>query len=83
MEEACNQHIRIKRLRPGESVEVSLDAGADVMCCAGRIRIAGVCLAAGERYTIDAAATVRITAIEGMRGEWLEDTGVVLVSLPA
>ena len=83
MEAARNQHIRIKRLRPGQSVEVRLDVGAEIMCCAGRIRVSGVCLAAGERYTIDVAATARITAIEGMRGEWLEDTGVVLVSVPA
>ncbi len=83
MDRARSEDIRIKRLRPGQSIEVELEIGAEVMCCAGRIRIAGVCLAAGERYTIDVAATALIAAVEGMRGEWLEDTGVVLVSLPA
>ena len=60
------------------------------MCCAGSIRITrasdpkavGRILPTGERFTFEVAGVAMLTALEGMKGEWLEDTGIVLVSLP-
>ena len=82
--------VRIRLLRPGQSLQLRVNAGKAVMCCAGSIRItqAGDSKAAerilltGERLTFEVAGVAMLTALEGMKGEWLEDTEIVLVCLP-
>ena len=51
------------------------------MCHAGSVRIdpPGVLLATGHRYRVDAGAL--ICGHEGMKDEWLNDTGIIVVSL--
>jgi hypothetical protein len=64
-----------RRLHPGEILEV--ESGMRVMCCAGVVAIAGRVLRAGESLTIESCSRVR--ALEGMRDEWLGDSGVAVV----
>lgn len=81
--------MRVRLLRTGERLRLRVSAGDAVRCCAGSVRVlpgAGAqsrTLVAGEEMTFEAAGTALLTAQEGMRGEWLEDTGMVLVCLPA
>jgi len=63
-------------------------AGCPVMCCAGAVCIAqegdarSIFLAAGERYTFDRPGLASIRAVEGMKDEWLGDSGITVICLP-
>ena len=80
--------IRVKRLTPGESLKLRDAAGHTVMCCAGTIWITqendarDIYLSAGESFTFDRPGTVLISAEEGMKDEWLNDSGIVVISAP-
>jgi hypothetical protein len=73
--------MRTRRLRPGQCVE--LHGPITVMCCAGSVWIKpqAVLLTAGERYTFEDHAPALLCGHEGMRDEWLNDTGIIVVRL--
>ena len=83
------EDVRTRRLAPGELVKVYGAAGYTVMCCAGTVWITqqndarDVFLSPGERFTFDRDGVALIGAVEGMRDEWLQDTGIALISLPS
>lgn len=80
--------IRVRRLTPGESLKLRDAVGHTLMCCAGTIWITqendarDIYLSAGESFTFDRPGTVLISAEEGMKDEWLNDSGVVVISAP-
>lgn len=80
--------IRVRQLTPGESLKLRDAAGHTVMCCAGTIWITqendarDIYLSAGESFTFDRPGTALISAEEGMKDEWLDDTGITVISLP-
>jgi hypothetical protein len=68
---------RTYRLRPGEDLEV--ERGSSIMCCAGVVEVGDRVLRAGESLALESGA--RVTALEGMRDEWLGDSGIAVVYL--
>lgn len=80
--------IRVRRLTPGESLRLRDAAGHTVMCCAGTIWITqendvrDIFLSAGESFTFDRPGTALISAEEGMKDEWLNDSGITVISAP-
>lgn len=85
------EEVRVRLLRSGQHLRLRADAGAALMCCCGSIRIAqpgnpkanARILVAGERFTFEVGGVALLTALQGMTGEWLEDTGISLLRLPA
>jgi len=79
----------MRRLAPGGSLQVRDAAGCTVSCCAGTVWITqendirDVFLAAGESFTFDRKGLAVIRAEEGMRDEWMADTGITVICLPA
>ena len=80
--------IRVRRLTPGESLKLRDAAGHTVVCRAGTIWITqendprDIYLSAGESFTFDRPGTVLISAEEGMKDEWLNDSGITVISAP-
>jgi len=80
--------IRVRRLTPGESLKLRDAVGQTVMCCAGTIWITqendarDIYLSAGECFTFDRPGTALISAEEGMKDEWLNDSGITVISAP-
>ena len=74
---------RLRRMRTGEWLR--LRRPGTLMCHAGTVRIdpPGVLLAAGGCYSFEGDAAARVCGGEGMKDEWLNDTGVSVVSLTA
>ena len=78
-----------KRLAPGGALQLRDAAGCTVMCCAGVVWITqendlrDIFLAAGESFTFDRRGLAVIRAETGMRDEWLADTGITVICLPA
>ena len=78
----------MRRLAAGDLLKVRDAAGHTIMCCAGTIRITqendgrDICLSAGERFTFDRPGTALIGALQGMKDEWLADTGITVIGLP-
>jgi hypothetical protein len=76
------EDLRTMRLHRGQRLRLE---SYRITCCAGKILIRreddprGVILLAGENTIFSATAVV--TAVEGMRDEWLEDTGIVVIAL--
>lgn len=64
-------------------------AGCMVMCCAGTVWITqegdarDIYLSAGESFTFDRPGTALISPEEGMKDEWMADTGITVICLPA
>jgi len=64
-------------------------AGCTVMCCAGTVWITqendarDVFLTAGESFTFDRKGLALIRAETGMQDEWMADTGITVICLPA
>jgi len=79
----------MRRLAPGGSLQVRDAAGCTVSCCAGTVWITqendirDVFLAAGESFTFDRKGLAVIRAEEGMRDEWMADTGITVSCLSA
>ena len=79
----------MRRLAPGGSLQVRDAAGCTVSCCAGTVWITqendirDVFLAAGESFTFDRKGLAVIRAEKGMRDEWMADTGITVICLPA
>ena len=79
----------MRRLAPGGSLQVRDAAGCTVSCCAGTVWITqendirDVFLAAGESFTFDRKGLALIRAEKGMQDEWMEDTGITVICLPA
>jgi hypothetical protein len=79
----------MRRLAPGGSLQVRDAAGCTVSCCAGTVWITqendirDVFLAAGESFTFDRKGLAVIRAEEGMRDEWMADTGITVICLSA
>ena len=77
-----------KRLAPGQSLKLRDAAGRTVMCCAGTVWITqegdarDIFLTAGQRFTFDRPGLALIRAEEGMKDEWMRDSGIVVISLP-
>ena len=71
----ANEHTR--RLRLGETVQIA--TGTRLMCCAGAIEVEGRVLRPGDEFLLQGAASV--TALEGMRDEWLGESGIVVLYL--
>ena len=78
--------IRVRRLTPGESLKLRDAVGHTLMCCAGTIWITqendarDIYLSAGESFTVDRPGTVLISAEEGRTDEWLNDSGITVIS---
>jgi len=78
-----------KRLAPGGALQLRDAAGCTVMCCAGTVWITqendarDIFLAAGERFTFDRKGLALIRAEKGMQDEWMADTGITVICLPA
>ena len=78
-----------KRLAPGGALQLRDAAGYTVMCCAGVVWITqendirDIFLAAGERFTFDRKGLALIRAEKGMQDEWMADTGITVICLPA
>lgn len=85
------EEVRIRLLRPGQRLLLPVGAGTAIMCCAGSMRVTQAgnpkaerhILVAGHRFVFNFAGVALLTALDGMKGEWLEDTGIVLFSAPA
>ena len=79
----------MRRLAPGGSLQVRDATGCTVRCCAGMVWITqendirDIFLAAGESFTFDRTGLAVIRAERGMRDEWLADTGITVICLPA
>ena len=64
-------------------------AGYTVQCCAGTVWITqendarDIYLSAGESFTFDRPGTALISAEQGMRDEWMDDTGITVIAVPA
>jgi hypothetical protein len=77
-----------KRLAPGQSLRVRDAIGCTVMCCAGTVWITqegdprDIFLTAGQRFTFDRPGLAFIRAEEGMKDEWMSDSGITVISLP-
>ena len=58
------------------------------MCCAGTVWITqqgdsrDIFLTAGQRFAFDRAGIALIGAVEGMKDEWMNDSGITVISLP-
>jgi ferric-dicitrate binding protein FerR (iron transport regulator) len=82
------EDIRTIRLAPGRSLRVRDAAGCIVTCCAGAVWITqerdarDIFLATGQSFTFDRPGLALIHAEEGMKDEWLNDTGITVISLP-
>lgn len=78
-----------RRLASGSSLKVRDAAGCTVMCCAGTVWITqendvrDIFLKAGENYTFDRKGLALIRAETGMQDEWMADTGITVICLPA
>ena len=78
-----------KRLARGGALRLRDAAGCTVMCCAGTVWITqendarDIFLAAGESFTFDRKGLALIRAEKGMQDEWMEDTGITVICLPA
>ena len=72
--------MRTLRLRPGQCLRVP--PAATLRCCAGSVWVEpyGVLLTAGQALELD-GRDASIVGNEGMRDEWLNDSGVIVVSL--
>ena len=85
---ADTDDIRVRRLTPGESLKLRDAVGHTVVCCAGTIWITqendarDIYLSAGESFTFDRPGTVLISAEHGMKDEWLNDSGITVISAP-
>jgi hypothetical protein len=83
------EEICVQRLTAGQSLKVRDAVGCTVMCCAGTVWITqendarDIFLTAGQRFTFDRPGLALIHAEEGMRNEWMDDTGITVISLPA
>lgn len=86
---ADSDDICVKRLTPGESLKLRDPAGHTIMCCAGTIWITqendarDIYLSAGDSFTFDRPGIALISAEEGMKDEWMDDTGITVISIPA
>lgn len=87
--DAAIEDLRTHRLVRGHSLKVRDAAGCTVMCCAGTVWITqendarDIFLAAGQSFTFDRPGLALIQVDEGMKDEWLADTGITVISLPA
>ena len=78
-----------KRLAPGGALQLRDAAGCTIMCCAGTVWITqendarDIFLAAGERFTFDRKGLALIRAEKGMLDDWMADTGIIVICLPA
>jgi DUF2917 family protein len=78
--------VRTLRLRPGQCLRFNAAAGHRIRCCAGRVWIThendarDIFLDAGGDFTFRGDGVALVTAEEGMRGEWLEDTGIAVIA---
>jgi hypothetical protein len=78
----------VRRLAKTDLLKLSDAAGHTIQCCAGCIWITqendprDVYLSAGESFTFDRPGTALISAGQGMRNEWMEDTGITVIALP-
>lgn len=85
------EEVRVRLLRSGQRLQLRAGAGTVVMRCAGSIRIAQASnlkaerhiLVAEERFVFDVGGVAWLTAPDGMNGEWLEETAMVLISVSA
>jgi hypothetical protein len=81
--------ICTRRLTPGRSLKVRDAAGCTIQCCAGMVWITqegdarDIYLSAGECFTFDRSGIALISPEEGMKDEWMADTGITVISLPA
>lgn len=80
--------VGTKRLAPGQSLRVCDAVGSTVMCCAGTVWITqegdlrDIFLTAGQSFTFDRSGLALIRAEEGMKDEWMSDSGIIAISLP-
>jgi hypothetical protein len=80
--------ICMQRLTPGESLGLRDASGCTITCCAGMVWITregdsrDIFLAAGQSFTIDGPGLALIHAMEGMKDEWMSDSGITVISLP-
>jgi len=78
-----------KRLARGGALRLRDAAGCTVMCCAGTVWITqendarDIFLAAGERFTFDRKGLALIRAEKGMLDDWMADTDITVICLPA
>jgi hypothetical protein len=83
-----DNNICTTRLAPGESLRLRDAVGCTVTCCAGTVWITqqgdlrDIFLAAGQRFTFDRPGLALIHAMEGMKDEWMSDSGITVISLP-
>ena len=83
------EEIRMVRMTPGRSLRLHDAAGCTVTCCAGTVWITqerdarDVFLATGESFTLDRPGLALIRAEAGMKDEWLSDTGITVICVPA
>jgi hypothetical protein len=84
---ADREELCTKRLKPGATLILRNAAGRTVMCCAGAVCIVQqgnarrIFLAAGASYTFDRPGLASIRAVEGMKDEWLGDSGITVIFL--
>mgnify|MGYP001597689678 CR=1 FL=1 len=78
--------ICTRRLTPGTTLKVRNAVGCTVMCCAGTVWITqendarDIFLTAGQCFTFDRPGLALIRAVEGMKDEWMSDSGITVIS---
>ena len=85
---AAPDDLCVRRLAPGQCLKVRASAGNTIQCCAGTVWVTqeadprAILLVTGQRFTFDRPGRVQIRAGEGMKDEWVGDTGITVISLP-
>jgi hypothetical protein len=86
---AAEDDICVRRLAPGQGLNVRGETGSTIQCCAGTAWITletgprVVVLVAGQRFTWDRPGRPLVRAGEGMKDEWGNDTGITAIGLSA
>jgi hypothetical protein len=74
-----------RRLAPGDCLRLRDAAGRTIQCCAGSVWITqendprDKFLLPGQRFTLNRPGVALVSAGEGMRDEWLRDTGITVI----
>ena len=80
--------ILVRRVALGHALTLRDAEGCAIRCCAGTVWITqendarDIYLSAGESFTFDRPGLAVIIAAEGMKDDWLSDTGITAVSGP-